>query len=59
VREDSAALEANVHYPTNNSLMWGRMKTTDRLLLKLREETGGAMRVRNTLVQTKNSAFGG
>jgi len=55
VRQDSTAVEANVHYPTNNSLMWDCMKTIDRLLLKLREETGGALRVRKYRKQAKKN----
>jgi len=42
VRQDSTAVETNMHYPTNNSLMWDCMKTIDRLLIKLQAESGGA-----------------
>lgn len=45
-RQDATAIETNIHYPTNNSLMWDCIKTFDRLLMKLREETGGAITVR-------------
>jgi len=53
VRQDATAIETNVHYPTNNSLMWDCIKTFDRLLMKLREETGGAITVRRYKKQAK------
>src|SRR5579863_3594081 len=55
VRQDSTAVETNVHYPTNNSLMWDCMKTIDRLLIKLQAESGGAIRIRKYRKQAKNN----
>jgi len=39
LRTDSTAVETDIHYPTNNSLIWDCIKTSHRLLKKL-EETG-------------------
>ena len=52
-RQDATAIETNIHYPTNNSLMWDCIKTIDRLLMKLRDETGGAITVRRYKKQAK------
>lgn len=52
-RTDSTAIETNVHYPTNNSLMWDCIKTFDRLLVKLAEETGGVITGRRYKKQAK------
>lgn len=38
VREDSTVVETNIHYPTNNSLVWDCIKESHRLLLQLNEE---------------------
>lgn len=46
LRCDVTAVETNIHYPTNNVLMWDCIKTFDRLLMKLRENSGGAISVR-------------
>lgn len=35
VRMDSTVVETNIHYPTNNELVWDCIKTTHRLLSKL------------------------
>lgn len=53
VRTDATAIETNVHYPTNNALMWDCIKTFDRLLMKLGEQTGGAITVRRYKKQAK------
>ena len=37
-REDSTVVETNIHYPTNNSVMWDCIKESDRLLDHLKEE---------------------
>jgi len=55
VRQDSTAVETNVHYPTNNSLVWDCMKTIDRLLIKLQQESGGAIRIRKHRKQAKKT----
>src|SRR3972149_10120894 len=35
IRTDSTVIETNIHYPTNNSLIWDCIKTVDRLLKKV------------------------
>ena len=57
MRQDSTAIETNIHYPTNNSLMWDCIKTFDRLLVKLCEETGGVITARRYKKQAKNHFF--
>jgi IS5 family transposase len=37
-RQDSTVIETNIHYPTNNSLVWDCVKESHRLLSRLREE---------------------
>jgi IS5 family transposase len=37
IRTDSTVVETNIHYPTNNSLVWDCIKTIDRLLKKLKD----------------------
>ena len=37
-REDSTVVETNIHYPTNNSLVWDCINASDRLLKQLQEE---------------------
>ena len=36
IRTDGTVVETNIHYPTNNSLIWDCMKTIDRMLKKLK-----------------------
>jgi transposase, IS5 family len=38
VSQDSSVVESNIHYPTNNSLVWDCIKTSTNLLSKLKEE---------------------
>jgi len=38
LRQDSTVVETNIHYPTNNSLVWDCIKESHRLLLHLAEE---------------------
>jgi IS5 family transposase len=40
LRQDSTAVETNIHYPTNNSLVWDCIKESERLLKHLKEEIG-------------------
>ena len=40
-RQDSTAIETNIHYPTNSSLVWDCIKEAHRLLEQLREEVSG------------------
>jgi IS5 family transposase len=37
-RQDSTVVETNIHYPTNNSLIWDCIKTSQRLLERLQED---------------------
>lgn len=38
LRQDSTVVETNIHYPTNNSLVWDCIKESHRLLEQLSEE---------------------
>jgi len=38
LRQDSTVVETNIHYPTNNSLMWDCIKESHRLFTDLLEE---------------------
>jgi IS5 family transposase len=38
IRQDSTVVESNIHYPTNNSLVWDCIKESHRLLKQLKEE---------------------
>jgi IS5 family transposase len=38
VAQDSTVIKTNIHYPTNNSLVWDCIKTSTRLLQQLKEE---------------------
>lgn len=38
VRQDSFVVETNIHYPTNNSLLWDCIKESHRLLSQLSDE---------------------
>lgn len=38
IRQDSTVVESNIHYPTNNSLVWDCIRESDRLLRQLKEE---------------------
>ena len=40
-RQDSTVIETNIHYPTNNSLIWDCIKECERLLKHLKEEIDG------------------
>ncbi len=41
LRVDSTVVKSNIHYPTNNSLVWDCIKESHRLLTRLSEETQG------------------
>jgi IS5 family transposase len=41
LRQDSTVIETNIHYPTNNSLVYDCIKESERLLEHLKEEIGG------------------
>lgn len=38
IRQDSTVVESNIHYPTNNSLVWDCIRESDRLMRRLKEE---------------------
>jgi IS5 family transposase len=38
VSQDSTVVKTNIHYPTNNALVWDCVKTSTRLLEQLKEE---------------------
>ena len=38
VSQDSTVVKTNIHYPTNNSLVWDCIKTSIRLLEQLKQE---------------------
>ena len=40
-RQDTTVVETNIHYPTNNSLVWDCIKECERLLEHLKEEIEG------------------
>jgi len=56
VRIDSTVVETDIHYPTNNSLIWDCIKTIDKLLNKLKE-SGVDIKVRNYRKQAKKNNF--
>jgi IS5 family transposase len=41
LRQDSTVVETNIHYPTNNALVWDCIKESHRLLSHLQEEIEG------------------
>jgi transposase, IS5 family len=41
IRQDSTVVETNIHYPTNNSLLWDCIKEAYRLMGHLKEEVEG------------------
>ena len=56
LRTDSTVVETDIHYPTNNSLIWDCIKTSHRLLKKL-EEKGKIRKVRNYQKEGKKNEF--
>lgn len=38
IRQDSTVIKTNIHYPTNNSIIWDCIKESHRLLTQLKEE---------------------
>lgn len=56
LRTDSTVVETDIHYPTNNELMWDCIKTSHRLMKKL-EESGCLKKVRNYQKQAKKNRF--
>jgi len=41
ISQDSTVVKSNIHYPTNNSLVWDCMKESHRLMEQLKEEING------------------
>lgn len=41
IRQDSTVAETDIHYPTNNSLVWDSIRESHRLLKRLGEEVDG------------------
>lgn len=56
IRTDSTVVETNIHYPTNNSLVWDCLKTIDRLLKKLKD-SGVQMKPRSYRKQAKKTHY--
>jgi IS5 family transposase len=56
IRTDSTVVETNIHYPTNNSLVWDCIKTIDRLLKKLKD-SGVQMKSRSYRKQAKKNHY--
>jgi transposase, IS5 family len=56
IRTDSTVVETNIHYPTNNSLVWDCIKTIDRLLKKLKD-SGVQMKSRSYRKQGKKNHY--
>jgi IS5 family transposase len=55
IRTDSTVIETNMHFPTNNSLVWDCIKEAHRLLSKLAEKEG--IRVRDYTSDAKSTFF--
>ena len=56
LRQDTTVVETNIHYPTNNSILWDCIKEANRLLGHLKEEMG-ELRYMNYSVQAKKTYF--
>lgn len=56
IRTDGTVVETNIHYPTNNSLIWDCIRSIDRLLKKLRA-SGVEIKVRNYKKQAKKHHY--
>lgn len=56
IRTDSTVVETNIHYPTNNSLVWDCIKSIDRLLKKLKD-SGVQIKPRRYKKQAKKTHY--
>ncbi len=56
VRTDSTVVETNIHYPTNNALIWDCIKDIHRLLKQLKN-SGVDIKVRSYKRQAKKNNF--
>ncbi len=57
IRTDSTVVETDIHYPTNNELMWDCIKMSRRLIKKLQESGRLLKKVRNYNKQAKKNRF--
>jgi len=55
-RQDSFVVESNIHYPTNNSLVWDCIKESHRLLEHLAQEVSG-LRYQDYMKGAKKTYF--
>lgn len=55
IRTDSTVVETNIHFPTNNSLVWDCIKEAHRLLSKLADQE--AIAVRDYTSEAKSAYF--
>jgi len=55
-RQDSFVVESDIHYPTNNSLVWDCIKESHRLLAQLSKEVSG-LKYQNYLKGAKKTYF--
>ena len=55
IRTDSTVIEANIHYPTNNSLVWDCIKEAHRILAHLANKEG--IKVRDYRKAAKSNHF--
>ncbi len=56
IRQDSTVVEANIHHPTNNLLVWDCIKESYRLLDHLQKEING-LTYQNYTVQAKKTHY--
>src|SRR5216684_1778430 len=56
IRIDTTVVESNIHYPTNNSLIWDCIKESQRLLSKL-DEIEQAGEIRDYTKQAKSNYY--
>lgn len=56
IRQDSTVVETNIHYPTNNAILWDCIKEANRLLGHLREEIT-TLNYRDYTTQAKKTYF--
>lgn len=56
LRQDTTVVESNIHYPTNNAILWDCIKEANRLFSHLKEEIG-ELQYMNYSVQAKKTYF--
>ena len=56
LRQDTTVVETNIHYPTNNAILWDCIKEANRLLSHLKEEMG-ELQYMDYSVQAKKTYF--